>query len=282
MKKKLRIQIAKSAGFCFGVRRAIKIAMELAASGKPVCMLGDLVHNENVIRDIETAGIRKLKRLGKGRGRILLIRAHGAPARVFDEARKRGYQVRDATCPMVREIHRIARSLEREGRRVIVIGDPRHDEVLGILGSLSYPALVAHDPGHLPERALSRVRKAGVVVQSTQNQARVETVLEALRARVPDVRFCNTICRPTRMKQAEVRALPRKNDVVLIIGSRTSANTRRLYEIAKSINPRAHWIQDASELRTVWFKAAKSVGITAGASTPRSLMDAVVDRLHKM
>jgi 4-hydroxy-3-methylbut-2-enyl diphosphate reductase len=278
----LRIRVAKSAGFCFGVRRAIKIAMELAGSGRPVFMLGDLVHNENVIRDIEAAGIRKLKRLGCGRGRTLLIRAHGAPARVLQQARRRGYRVVDATCPMVKEIHRTARALERQGRHVIVIGDPRHEEVLGILGQLRGPGLVVESLEQLPAKALRRIRRAGVVVQSTQNQARVAPLLEALRARIPDLRFCDTICRPTRLKQAEVRALPLAHDVVIVIGSRTSANTRRLYEIARSLNPRTRWIQDASELKPAWFRGAHSVGVTAGASTPQTLIEAVVERLRRI
>ena len=276
---KMRIKIAESAGFCFGVRRAIKIAMDLAETGKPVYMLGDLVHNECVIREIEAAGIRKIKRLGAGHGKTLLIRAHGAPSRVLTQARQRGYRVVDATCPMVKEIHRKARALEREGRRVIVIGDPRHEEVLGILGQLRKPGIVVNSLEYLPETRLRRIRKAGVVVQSTQNESCVLALLAALRELIPDLRFCNTICRPTRLKQTEVRSLPGTNDVVVVIGSRTSANTRRLYEIARSLNSKTHWIQDASELKAAWFKNARSAGVTAGASTPRSVIDAVVARL---
>lgn len=278
----MQIHLAQSAGFCFGVRRAIKIARNLAASHQAVGMLGDLVHNETVIRELEAAGIRKIKRLGQGYKRTLLIRAHGASRRTLTMARHHGYALVDATCPMVREIHRIVRSMDRQGRRVIVIGDRRHDEVLGIIGQIARRAVIVDHAEHIPWKALRRVRKAAIVVQSTQNLDRVLSIVERLKARIADVRFFNTICKPTRMKQEEIKILPLQNDAMLIIGSRTSANTKRLYEISKSLNSRTHWIQSPQELDPRWFRNVHSLGITAGASTPETTTKDVIEHVRKL
>ena len=276
----LVVRVARSAGFCFGVKRAIRMARDLADSGAEVRMLGDIVHNEEVIRGLEAAGIRKLRRLGQGRGCTLLIRAHGAPACLPAAARRRGYRIVDATCPMVREIHRLVRRMAAAGRVVIVIGDRKHDEVAGIVGQCPRSAIVLDVSEPLPERRLRRIRRAAIVVQSTQNEARALALVEAIRALVPDLRFFNTICRPTRLKQQEVRVLPLNSDVVVVIGSRTSANTRRLYEIARSLNRRTHWIQTASGLRRAWFRNASTVGVTAGASTPEEIIRGVVGAIR--
>lgn len=278
----MQIHLAQSAGFCFGVRRAIKIARSLAGSHKTVGMLGDLVHNETVIRELEAAGIRKIKRLGPERCGRLLIRAHGASRRTLAPARRHGYALVDATCPMVREIHRIVRSMDRQGRRVIVIGDRRHDEVLGIIGQIEHRAVIIDPAAHIPLPALRSIRKAAVVVQSTQNLDRVLPIVEKLKKRIPDVRFFNTICKPTRMKQEEIKILPLQNDAMLIIGSRTSANTKRLYEISKALNARTHWIQSPGELKARWFRGVRALGITAGASTPDTTTHAVIAKIRTL
>ncbi len=278
----IQIRLARSAGFCFGVRRAIRIARELTAGRRPVRMLGDLVHNESVIRELEAAGIRKLRRLGRGRGGILLVRAHGAARALIARARRRGYRVVDATCPMVREIHRIARLRERLGDRIIVIGDRRHDEVLGIVGQLRRPALVIDPAGRIPRGALRRLRRATAVVQSTQNLDKVLPVVAALKDAIPRLVFRNTICKPTRMKQEEIKTLPRRSEAMIVIGSRASANTRRLYEIARALNPRTRWIQGPGELRARWLQGARTVGLTAGASTPDAITQAVIARIQEL
>ena len=276
----MQIHLAQSAGFCFGVRRAIKIARSLAASHKTVCMLGDLVHNETVIQELEAAGIRKIKRLGLSHNGKLLIRAHGASRRTLAMARHHGYALVNATCPMVREIHQIVRSMDRQGRRVIVIGDRRHDEVLGIIGQIAHRAVIIDHAKHIPWKALRHVRKAAIVVQSTQNLDRILPIVERLETRIADVRFFNTICKPTRLKQEEIKILPLQNDAILIVGSRTSANTKRLYEISKGLNSRTHWIQSPQELDPRWFRNVRSLGITTGASTPETTTRAVIARIR--
>lgn len=278
----MQINLAQSAGFCFGVRRAIKIARGLAQTGKDICMLGDLVHNETVIREMQALGLKKIRKLGSGRNRTLLIRAHGVSADLLLRARRRGYTLVDATCPMVREIHRIVKRMDRLRYRLIVIGDRRHEEVLGIVGQIKRRALVLDPSRKFDARQLRGLRRAAVVVQSTQNLDQIIPIVEGLKQKIPRLEFFNTICMPTRAKQAEIKVLPTQNDVMIIIGSRTSANTKRLYEISKSLNSRSHWIESAAGLEPRWFTGARAVGVTAGASTPESTTQAVISRINQL
>jgi 4-hydroxy-3-methylbut-2-enyl diphosphate reductase len=275
----MKINIAKSAGFCFGVKRALSIALKTASLGSSVYMLGDIVHNEDVVKYINKAGIKKINRLSYGKGQILLIRAHGACKEVIHKANRLGYKVVDATCPMVKEIHKIAQVMEKKGYKIIVIGDRGHDEVHGITGQLKGKAIIIDDVKRIPFAKLKRAGKTAVLVQSTQNLEKVIKIVAAIKPNIRELKFCNTICQPTRIKQQEIKRMPLENDVMIIIGSRTSANTKRLYEISKSLNQRTYWVSSKRDIRRNWFKDAKTVGVTAGASTPDSTTQDVVKYL---
>lgn len=275
----MKINLAKSAGFCSGVKRAINIAMAKANSGESVIMLGDIVHNEIVVESLKKMGINKINRLSCGKGKTLLIRAHGSPTNITLRAKKLGYNVIDATCPMVKEIHRIAKGLEKSGFTVIVIGDKRHDEVRGIIGQLDRPALVIDKKESIPFKKIKKIKKAGVVLQSTQKLEQALEITGILKSVIPQVKFCNTICNPTKTKQGEIKKMPLKNEAMVIIGSKTSANTKRLYEISKSLNPDSYWVNSIKEIKPEWFKNISSVGITAGASTPQETIKEVADFL---
>jgi len=276
----MKVNLAKSAGFCFGVRRALRIADETAARGGKVFMLGEIVHNEDVLRDIERKGIRRIRRLSRGGGsRTLLICAHGVPSGLMQRARSLHYRVVDATCPMVKHIHRIASDMEREGRRVIVIGDKDHDEVRGIVGQLRTEAIVIDSVADIQASIMGGIKKAAVVVQSTQDIGKVLKIKKKIQGLVHDLRFHNTICKPTSQKQREILSLAVRNDVVVIIGSRTSANTRRLYELSRLLNPRTHWVGSKDDLKPCWLRNAKRVAVGAGASTPESVTAGVIGLL---
>ena len=278
----MHITLAKSAGFCFGVKRAIDIALKTAGYGKNVYMLGDIVHNEDVVKQVSAAGIRKIKKLTPGKNRILLIRAHGAGLETLKKAQNLGYHIVDATCPMVKEIHRIASNKECEGYTIIVIGDKSHDEVLGITGQLKNKALILDSAKNVLWSKIKKIKKACIVVQSTQNIEKVEKIVEILKPHIREMNFFNTICRPTRIKQKEIRVMPKQNDLMVIIGSKNSANTRRLYEISKSLNKHSFWVSSKKEIRPQWFKGKKTVGITAGASTPDSTTREIIDYIIKV
>lgn len=281
MRKKIlkRITLAKSAGFCFGVKKAITTAVETARSKQPVVMLGDIVHNEDVVKQIQGSGIKKISRLSNGHGKTLLIRAHGSSRRTLERAQKLGYRIIDATCPMVKEIHKIVSKMENDGYQIIVIGDKLHDEVQGIIGQLKSKAIVIDKLKNIPLARIQKIKNAGVVVQSTQNLDNVLAIIDVLRKYIPTIKFHNTICSPTRKKQDEVKTMPKKNDIMIIIGSKTSANTKRIYEISKSLNRNSYWINSAGEIKKSWLKDALNVGITAGASTPESTIHKVTQKI---
>lgn len=264
----MKITIAKSAGFCFGVKRALEIAFKTAKFKAKVYMLGDIVHNEDVVDKIKKAGIKKINKLAGGVNKILLIRAHGTSKSIVERARKKGYKIIDATCPMVKEIHRIASEMEQKGYKIIIIGDKYHDEVAGIMGQLKTKAIVIDSIKHIPINKIKKIKKCAVVVQSTQNLDKINAIVNLLKRYIRDLKFFNTICRPTRDKQEEIKNMPKFNDVMIIIGSKTSANTKRLYEIALSLNKRSYWVQSQEELKPGWFLNVSKVGVTAGASTP--------------
>jgi 4-hydroxy-3-methylbut-2-enyl diphosphate reductase len=278
----MKISLAKSAGFCFGVKRAIDIAYKMVKGNSAVYMLGDIVHNEEVAKDLRKVGIKKIKRLSRGKGKIFLIRAHGTSAKIIKKACGLNYRIVDATCPMVKEIHRIARKMEGDGYTIIIIGDKKHDEVLGIVGQLKNKAIIIDRPENIPLLKIRKIKKAAIVVQSTQNIEKVMLIVRILRDKIKDLIFFNTVCRPTRVKQEEIKKMPKENDVMIIIGSKTSANTKRLYEISKSLNENSYWIRSKNDLKSAWFRGAESVGVSAGASTPDETVREVVDYLRTL
>lgn len=272
----MEINLAKSRGFCFGVKRALNIALNIASSQDNVYILGDIVHNETVVKQIQVAGIKKIKKLAQGKGKILLIRAHGTSPKIINKAIKLGYRIIDATCPMVKHIHKIVQDMEQKGYKIIVIGDKKHDEVQGIVGQINSKAIVIDSIKAQTLKTFKSINKICVVVQSTQDLEKVLRLVSILRQHIKELKFFNTICMPTRIKQEEIRMMPKVNDVMIIIGSRTSANTKRLYEISKSLNSRTYWVKSKNEIKPNWFKDVRSVGVTAGASTPDSTTQEVI------
>jgi 4-hydroxy-3-methylbut-2-enyl diphosphate reductase len=278
----VKINLAKSAGFCFGVKRAIDIAYKTLAGNKNVYVFGNIVHNEDAAKKLQKAGIKKYKKFSCGKNKIFLIRAHGASLHIINRVRKLGYKIVDATCPMVKEIHKVARSAECSGYAIIVIGDKKHDEVQGIIGNLEKRTIVIEDARNIPWGKLKKINKACVVVQSTQNLEKVIKIIEILRPRIKELKFFNTICQPTRLKQQEAKIMPLENDLMIIIGSKASANTKRLYEISKALNKRSYWIQGKEDIKRGWFKNVQCVGITAGASTPDTTIKEISEYIRKI
>ncbi len=279
----MQIHVAKSAGFCFGVKRAIDIALDTAKSsgGRTVQMLGDIVHNERVVEQIDEAGVKVIEDMDHAdRDGVLLVRAHGTGPSTYEDARNRGLDVVDATCPLVTDIHEKVRDLHEQGYPIIVIGDHGHDEVRGIAAQVS-DAIVVSTPDEVGKLG-RRFRRVGVVCQSTQNIENVQAIIAALVPICIDLHFVNTICYPTTKHQAEIRTMPTENDVMIIVGSFTSANTKRMTEISQKLNPRTYQVTGPEDLISSWFDDAKSVGVHAGASTPDFVIDEVVDAIRAL
>ena len=277
----MKISIAKSAGFCFGVKRAIDLALKTSSeSDRPVQMLGHIVHNERVVEQIDQAGVQVIDTIEDAIPGILMIRAHGAPPEIYARARERDLELVDATCPLVKEIHEKARSLHEQNYPVIVIGDHGHDEVKGIAAQVPDCTVIAS-----PEEVSSlkkTSRRLGVVVQSTQNVENVKAIIAELVPRCQELRFFNTICFPTTKHQTDIRAMPLNNEVMIIVGSFTSANTKRMTEISRQINDRSYQVTGAEDLKREWFDGVNTVGVHAGASTPDFVIQEVVNGIMQL
>ena len=270
----MKLIIAKDSGYCFGVRDAVDLAYKTAEESGDVYMLGNIVHNENVVKDLETVGAKVVRSLDKvPDGKPILFRAHGTATDVWNEAKDKGVNIIDATCPLVKEIHNEVKVLALEGRRIIIIGDHGHDEVIGIASQIKNPIVVSS-----PEEAqnLRKMKKVGIVSQSTQTIENVQTIINIIMTKAFDLRFVNTICFPTKRNQQQLKDLSEKCDVMLIIGSFTSANSKRLHQLALERNKKSYQVTCANDIESEWFNNVETVGITAGASTPDSIIQDVV------
>ena len=270
----MKLIIAKDSGYCFGVRDAVDLAYKTAEESGDVYMLGNIVHNENVVKDVEKVGAKVVRSLDKvPNGKPLLFRAHGTATDVWNEAKDKGMNIIDATCPLVKEIHNEVKALALEGRRIIIIGDHGHDEVIGIASQIKNPIVVSS-----PEEAqnLRKMKKVGIVSQSTQTIENVQTIINIIMTKAFDLRFVNTICFPTKRNQQQLKDLSEKCDVMLIIGSFTSANSKRLHQLALERNKKSYQVTCVDDIESGWFNNAETVGITAGASTPDSIIQDVV------
>ena len=272
-----KITIAKDVGFCSGVKGAIQKAKEAASRYNKVVMLGDIVHNERVVKELEKSGAVVIDNIDKiDKSTPILFRSHGTKVEIWEKARQKGLTIIDATCPLVLEIHKSAIMMEKEGRKVIIIGDHGHDEVEAIASQVKEPIVISN-PREAKE--LKKIKKAGAVIQSTQLIDDVSEIISILSYKIEDLRFINTICSPTRKRQEQVKELARTHDVMIIVGSFTSANTKRLTQISKRINIHTYQIQGVEGLDSKWFNTVSSVGISAGASTPEFIVKEVAKKI---
>ena len=276
----MKILLAKNAGYCFGVRDAVNMAYDTAEKYGDVYMLGHIVHNENVVEDLDKAGAKVVDSLSDvPEGRPVLLRAHGTHVDVVEEAKNKKMNIVDATCPLVRDIHDEIKALENDGRKIIIIGDHGHDEVIGIASQVKNPTIVATAEEAIQ---LRKTKRAGVVSQSTQTIENVQDIVNILMSKVVDLRFINTICFPTKRNQEQIKELSTQCDVMFIIGSFTSANSKRLTDLSKERNKRSFQVTCASDINEKWLEDCNTVGISAGASTPDNIIDEVLNRIKEI
>lgn len=277
------IEIAAHAGTCYGVQRALDMALAAAPqAGKntQVHTLGPLIHNPIVVRELAEAGVGLADTLDDAASGTVIIRAHGVVPQVIDAAHERGLTVVDATCPYVKKVHVAAERLVREGYRVIVVGEPGHPEVEGILGHAGVDARVvscAADADALPLKG-----KVGLVVQTTQTAQNLAEVVAFIAPRVQELRVINTICAATSERQQAAATLANRCDCTVVVGGKNSGNTRRLAQICADACEHTHHIEEASELEGAWFASARHIGITAGASTPQEHIERAVARIKEL
>lgn len=277
----IEIEVARYAGVCYGVERALSMAEKAADEArKPVNTLGPLIHNPLVVNDLERIGVGTASNVSEVEEGTLIIRAHGVVPSVVEDARTRGLDVLDATCPYVKKVHNAAERLVREGYQLIVVGESGHPEVEGIMGHAGDDAHVVSVPGDLDAIDLSR--KVGVVVQTTQTPGALADVVAELSKRTMDLRVINTICSATQERQDSAAELARRVDAMIVVGGKNSGNTRRLAEICTAACPKTHHIEDASEIEAAWFDGVSHIGVTAGASTPASHIERSLVRMRSL
>lgn len=284
-----RILIARSAGFCFGVKRAISIADETAgkaAAGDagtenlPIHSLGPLIHNPQAVEELEKKGVHVVESVDDIPCGKVIVRSHGISRRDADALAGKKVQIIDATCPFVKKAQEYARSLSREGYAVTVVGDANHPEVKSIISYIQAGVPILTSLSDIQEAA--GIRKMGIVAQTTQSFENLMEFVSVALKKVPEVRVYNTICHATVLRQKESTAVARNADVMIVLGGYNSANTRRLAEICREFNPRVHHIETASELSPETLSEVSCVGVTAGASTPEWIIEELVDRIRKI
>lgn len=275
----MEIKRAKTQGFCFGVAITVKKAEEAVASGEHVTTLGHVVHNPQMVAQLEEQGLRNAESVDEVESGTLFVRAHGLPVSVYEKAEQKGLTILDATCPMVTKIHVQAEKLRSEGYKIVVIGDPNHAEVKGTLSHVpgAWCIQSAEDVDALP-----RASRVGVVVQSTWSGTGFTEIVQRLSAKYYEVRAVNTICTDTHNRQFEAAHLSKGVEVMVVVGGKHSANTRHLAELSTNNGAKTYHIEGPDELESQWFAGVKVAGLMSGASTPGWLVDKVAERMEAL
>ena len=276
----MRLIRAAHLGMCFGVRDAITLALEHADAG-PLTILGDLVHNPSVLDALDARGIAVAHDVADVTTSTLMVTAHGASERSLARTRALGLTVVEATCPLVRVAHRAVAALARDGYHVVVVGQRDHVEVRGLTGDLDCFDVVLGDDDVL---ALEEHPRIGVAAQTTQPLEKVRHVVALIRRRFPhsDVRFVDTVCKPTKQRQSAAIEMARQADVVIVVGGRSSNNTRELVKTCARHCARVHHVETDDDIQSEWVEGANVVGLTAGTSTPDEVIDRVEARLREI
>jgi 4-hydroxy-3-methylbut-2-enyl diphosphate reductase len=276
----MRIIRASHLGMCFGVRDAIALALEHARA-RPLTILGDLVHNPTVLNALQKQGIAVEQDAAAVTTPTVMVTAHGASERALARTRALGLSVVEATCPLVRVAHRAVAAFARDGYHVVIVGQRDHVEVRGLTGDLDSFDVVRDDEDVL---ALDGWPRIGVAAQTTQPVDKVRRLAALIRERFPqsEVRFINTVCRPTRDRQSAAVDLARQSDVVIVVGGRASNNTRELVATCARYCDRVHHVQTDADVRPDWLDRAAVVGLTAGTSTPDEVIDRVEARIRRI
>lgn len=276
--KKMKVRVARNAGFCFGVKRAYKLAIEATKKGR-VYSLGPLIHNPQAVAQLEGKGLKVIKCPEEAdQGSTLIVRSHGVSPGIIKKGEERRLSIVDATCPFVKKAQQNLVQLEKEGYQVVVVGDRDHPEVVSIVGHASSPVIVVSQVEELKNYQLKG--KIGVIAQTTQSLQNLQEVTSCLLEYASELKILNTICNATTIRQEASLELAREVDIMIVVGGKNSANTRRLVQICKEVLEETYHVETAKEIIPSWLEGKKRVGVTAGASTPDWIISQVIERLE--
>lgn len=283
--RNMEITVAKTAGFCFGVKRAVeKVYDQIATGKKPIYTYGPIIHNEEVVQDLEEKGVQvinskeELEALKEG---VVVIRSHGVGREIYELLERQGLELVDATCPFVKKIHKIVREQCEAGRRVIIVGNEHHPEVEGIKGWGNEYTLAVESLEEFENLALRPDEKLCIVAQTTFNYNKFQELVEIISKKGYNIIIRNTICNATEERQTEAREIAKRVDAMIVIGGSSSSNTRKLYEICKKECYDTFYIQTINDLDLESLGRAECIGITAGASTPNNIIEEVCTNVRK-
>ena len=275
------VRLAKSAGFCFGVKRAVDQVYEQTKTGKKIYTYGPIIHNEEVVKDLETKGVTVLEENaleGLQEGTVI-IRSHGVERTVCDQITNQGLECVDATCPFVKRIHLVVEKESKGGKQIVIVGSKSHAEVVGIMGWSLTPVVVIESEEDATQVSLPFEQEICLVSQTTFQYNKFEKIVEILENRGYQLNVVNTICNATQERQTEARELAKEADVMIVIGGLQSSNSRKLYEICAKECENTYFIQTLADLQLNIPSNAKMIGITAGASTPNHIIEEVYQHI---
>ena len=275
---------AKTAGFCFGVKRAVDTVYEqVDVCDGPIYTYGPIIHNEEVVKDLESKGVvvlRTEEELDNVENGTVIIRSHGVEKRIYDKLEAKGLRVVDATCPFVKKIHNIVRKESAEGKYILIIGNPDHPEVIGIRGWAGEHAAVIRNADDIENIDFSKNRKICVVSQTTFNYNKFKDLVEIIKKKSYDSSVLNTICNATKERQTEAESIAESVDAMIVIGDKHSSNTQKLFEICRKACNNTYYIQTLDDLDLNQLGSVETVGITAGASTPNNIIEEVQNNVR--
>ena len=275
------LTIAKSAGFCFGVTRAVNMVYEaIEKENVPIYTYGPIIHNDEVVKDMEKNGvtvINDLDELSSHEKGVMIIRSHGISKAEYDKIKDCGFEVLNATCPFVSKIHRYVEDYSSKGYDIIIVGSPKHPEVCGIKGWADEKCHVTiiNSPEDAEKYTKNSTKKLCIVSQTTFNYNKFQDIVEIIAKKGYDITVLNTICNATEVRQTEARKVAQCSDVMIVIGDRHSSNTQKLFEICKNECKNTYYIQTSHEMDYTQIRSNNNVGITAGASTPNNIIEEV-------
>ena len=280
----MKVIKAKTAGFCFGVKRAVDTVYEQADTcGGPIYTYGPIIHKEEVVKDLESRGVsvirseEELEGITEG---TVIIRSHGVEKRICDKLLGKGLRIVDATCPFVKKIHNIVEKESAEGKYILIIGNPDHPEVIGIRGWAGSNVSVIQNADDIEKVDFSKNKKICVVSQTTFNYNKFQDLVEIIKKKSYDISVLNTICNATKERQTEARSIAESVDAMIVIGDKHSSNTQKLYEICRNACNNTYYIQTLDDLDLNQLGSVETVGITAGASTPNNIIEEVQNNVR--
>ena len=277
-----QIKVTKKTGFCFGVRRAVTMAEDALDKYKSICSLGSIIHNRQVVDNLSRMGLKVVKDIRKmKKGTAIVISSHGLSPRILKDISKRGIKVIDTTCPFVVKAQKITRHLTQDGYKVVIVGDVDHPEVKALVDIAPKKVIVVRDKLEAGAIRFNKNDRVGIISQTTQSTSDFLDVVKAMSENGPkEIRIINTICNDAEERQRLAKALAKRVDLMLIIGGKMSANTRRLFEVCKKILRNSHLVETEKDLKPNWLKKSSLVGLTSGASTPDWVIRRVIERIN--